>query len=170
MELDDLSGLDAHDSQGQGSGFYSELQFGEQSSPPVRPQPKEGPLERLFSGKRKTLKATVVALLEEIKNREDLRSRQVARIEEEIGSRNCYLDHLKSLNLFYLREVWIEINKVKDRLDEDILELEREKRKEHLESWRDLMFLKKYLLSALREYWDLVKRLEMLEDGNLKGD
>lgn len=40
--------------------------------------------------------------------------------------------------------------------------LEQEKRKEELECWRDLMFLKKYLLSSLKEYWDLVKRGEVL--------
>jgi len=27
------------------------------------------------------------------------------------------------------------------------------------------MFLKKYLMSALREYWDVVKRRELLEEG-----
>ena len=43
-----------------------------------------------------------------------------------------------------------------------ILELEKEKRKEYLECWRDLMFLKKYLLSAFKEYWDLIKKREVL--------
>jgi hypothetical protein len=30
-----------------------------------------------------------------------------------------------------------------------------------------MMFLKKYLMSALKEYWDVVKRRELLEGRNV---
>ena len=51
------------------------------------------------------------------------------------------------------------------QLEENVIELEQEKRKEYLECCRDLMFLKKYLLNAFKEYWDLFKRREILSSG-----
>ena len=54
------------------------------------------------------------------------------------------------------------MSKVKMEFENNILELEKEKRKEYLECWRDLMFLKKYLLAAFKEYWDLIKKREVL--------
>ena len=48
------------------------------------------------------------------------------------------------------------------QLETNVLDLEKEKRKEYLECWRDLSFLKKYLLSALKDYWDLSRRSEAL--------
>jgi len=48
------------------------------------------------------------------------------------------------------------------QLENNVLELEKEKRKEYLECWRDLMFLKKYLLSSLKDYWDLIKKRDVL--------
>ena len=61
--------------------------------------------------------------------------------------------------------------------ENNILELKKEKRKEYLECWRDLMFLKKYLLSAFKEYWDLIKKRdvlfcdinELIQDENITG-
>jgi len=47
-----------------------------------------------------------------------------------------------------------------------VLDLEKEKRKEYVECWRDVMFLKKYLLSTLKDYWDVVKRRDVLSSGN----
>ena len=44
----------------------------------------------------------------------------------------------------------------------DMLELEKEKRKEYLECWRDLMFLKKYLLASLKDYWDMTQKRKLL--------
>ncbi len=48
------------------------------------------------------------------------------------------------------------------KLEDRVLDLEKEKRKEYVECWRDLMFLKKYVLSSLKDYWDLVKRRDLL--------
>jgi hypothetical protein len=48
-----------------------------------------------------------------------------------------------------------ELNSTKMQLQNRVLEQEQEKRKEYLECWRDLMFLKKYLFIALKDYWDL---------------
>ena len=44
-----------------------------------------------------------------------------------------------------------------------VLELEKEKRREYLECWKDLMLLKEHLLSSLKDYWDLIKKRELLQ-------
>ena len=43
-----------------------------------------------------------------------------------------------------------------------LIDLEKEKRQEYLTCWKDLMFLKRYLLSALKDYWNLSNRKSFL--------
>jgi len=121
-------------------------------------------LEILLSDKSKTLKSTIKALLNEIELREDLDMHLLSKISEDLCEQNTNLDHLKNMKVQYSFELWENVNKSRIQIENQLLELEKEKRKEYLECWRDLMFLKKYLLSALREYWDLVKRRDMLEE------
>ncbi len=64
----------------------------------------------------------------------------------------------------YQFDRFMELQKQQQQIEDNVLELEREKRKEYLECWKDLMFLKKYLMMALKQYWDLVKRQEILSD------
>jgi hypothetical protein len=61
------------------------------------------------------------------------------------------------------------LSEAKDKIKSNVLELEREKRKEQLECWRDLMFLKKYLMVSLKDYWELERKRGMLE-GNFRND
>lgn len=124
---------------------------------------EKGILQKLFSDKRKILKATVKALLEEIELRENLDTHLLYRIDYDICRQHTSLMHLNDMRVHYDFDRFVEVNKHKLQLEDNVIELEKEKRKEYLECWRDLMFLKKYLLSALREYWDLVKRREVLE-------
>ena len=71
-------------------------------------------------------------------------------------------------NLIYFRSRFAccgskEISESKAHIESKVLDLEKEKRKEQIECWRDLMFLKKYLMSSLKDYWELVKKREVLE-------
>jgi len=119
-------------------------------------------LERIFSDKTRTLKAGVKALLDEIETREALDKHLIEKIDEEIGQqRQCLLD-INMLEESYHFTTVEEVRKLKVDIEDRLLNLEQEKRKEELECWRDLMFLQKYLMSSLKEYWDLVKRGEVL--------
>ncbi len=129
----------------------------------TEPKEEKGILEKVFSDKSKTLKATVKAFLEEIKLRETLDSHLINKIDDEICRQNTKLMPLKKLKAHYSFDLYKEINNLKMQMGDNVLELEKEKRKEYLECWRDLMFLKKYLLVALKEYWDLIKKREVLE-------
>ena len=128
----------------------------------VQPEKEKGLLEKLFSDKSRTLKATVKALLDEIELRESLDSHLLNKANDEICKLHTNLMQLKNLKTQYSFDLSKEVNKMKMQLENNVLELEKEKRKEYLECWRDLVFLKKYLLSSLKDYWDLIKKRDML--------
>ena len=128
-----------------------------------KPEKEKGLLEKLFSDKTKTLKATVKALLDEIKLRENLNIHLLNKVGEDICSQHTHLMQIENHKVHYSFDMFIEIKKLILQIEDNVLELEKEKRKEYLECWRDLMFLKKYLLSSLKDYWDLTKKKELLE-------
>ena len=72
------------------------------------------------------------------------------------------MSNLENMSMSYSPDLGKERNNMRLKIDSEILELEKEKRKEYLECWRDLMFLKKYLFSALKDYWDLRNRRDVL--------
>jgi len=124
---------------------------------------QKDPLERLVSDKIRTLKAGVTALLDEIELRKNLDTHLVNTINEEICAKHTEIMQLDKVKPQYNFDLFKEMNSDKMQLEEMVLGLEKEKRKEYLECWKDMMFLKRYLLFALKEYWDLVKRREVLE-------
>jgi len=126
------------------------------------PQEKPDIVDRLFSDKSRILNANVKALLKEIQIRETLDSHLIRKIEEEIFRLNTRLINIDESKLHYQFERFIEIRNIKIQIENNILELEKEKRKEYLECWRDLMFLRKYLFSSLKDYWDLAKKRDLL--------
>lgn len=126
------------------------------------PQYEKGGLETVFSDKAKTSKAGVKALLEEIRLRETLDSHLINKIDDQICEQNTALMQLDNLKVDYSPELAKHMDKRRTQLEANVLELEQEKRKEYLECWRDLMFLKRYLLSALKDYWDSAKRRDVL--------
>ena len=119
-----------------------------------QPEKQDGILEKVFSDKGKTLKGTVKALLNEIQLRESLDSHLLNKIDDEICRQHTDLMQLKNLKVHYSFELSRDKNKTKMQLEDNVLELEREKRKEYHECWSDLMFQKKYMLSSLKYYSD----------------
>ncbi len=120
------------------------------------------PIEKMFSDKSKSLKASVNALLEEIRLREEINSSQFKEMNKEICMQHTELMQLDNLVDQYPFDITQGLNEAKDRIKSNVLELEREKRKEQLECWRDLMFLKKYLMVSLKDYWELERKRGIL--------
>jgi hypothetical protein len=144
--------------------YHSDLKENHEGLVLKSPRNKNGGLiDKLFSNKTKTLKSSVKALRDEIKIRQNLNIHLIDKIDEQIFTENQKIKHLDDLNINYLFESFIQLTKIKNKSENNVLDLSKEKRKEQLECWRDLMFLKKYLLISLKEYWDLVKRRELLE-------
>ncbi|HUT62496.1 MAG TPA: hypothetical protein VMZ04_00935, partial [Anaerolineae bacterium] len=123
-----------------------------------KPEKEKSLVEKVFSDKSKTLKSTIKALHDEIKLRETLDSHLLTLINEDICRHHTFLDQLNNLRVHYVWDQYKDINDFKMQFENNVLDLEKEKRKEYLDCWRDLMFLKKYLLSACKEYWDLTKK------------
>lgn len=128
----------------------------------AQPKKNDSALERLLSDKTKTLKATIKALFDEISLREKLDSHILHKIDDDICRQHTDLIQIKNLKPQYSLELAKNVYKQKMQLEDNVLELEKQKRSEYLECWRDLMFLKKYLLSSLKDYWDLIKKKQML--------
>lgn len=128
---------------------------------------KKDAVDKVFSDKGRTLKATIKALFNEILLRERLDSFLLYNMNEDICKQHNYLESIKELHRFsYSTELLNDFHEKKMKLEDNVLGLEKEKRKEYLECWRDLMALKKYLLSALKDYWNLNSRKSFLEIEN----
>lgn len=130
-----------------------------------KPKGEKGIIEKLFSDKTKALKATVKSFLNEIEIREKLNLHILHKIDEDVCKENTRIMQLESLIVHYSLKDLLDVKKIILKIEDSVLELEKEKRKEYLECWRDLMFLKKYLLVSFKDYWNLVKRRELLEGG-----
>ncbi|MFH2059683.1 MAG: hypothetical protein ABIJ59_12370 [Pseudomonadota bacterium] len=123
---------------------------------------KESPLENMFADKAKTLKASVNALLEEITLRDELNAHQFKKIDDEICRQHTQMMQLENLVDHHPFDLTKGIDEARAQIETNVLELEREKRSEGLECWRDLMFLKKYLMVSLKDYWELARKRGVL--------
>ena len=121
-----------------------------------------GSLEGIFADKAKTQKASAKAFLDEIKLRETLNSRMLYNIDNEILKQNNQILGLDNRKEGYFFENFIDLKKLKLKIEDRVLEMEREKRKEYIECWRDLMVMKKYLLSSLKDYWNIARKRDAL--------
>lgn len=128
------------------------------------PSKDEGMLEKIFTDKGKTQKATIKALFKEIELREKLNSHLLNDIDNDICRQHTYLMQFNKGYANYSIDPTKD-SAAKAQLENNVLELEKEKRKEYLECWNDLMVLKRYLFSSLKDYWDLSKRRSALGYG-----
>ena len=119
-------------------------------------------VETIFTDRTRSLKSTVNELLAEIERRENLHADLKSRIGDDICRCGEYLQEVK----FWTDRPYnpdTNFTSRKTNLEKQIFSLEEEKRTEDLTCWRDLMFLKKYLMSALKDYWKLSKCRAVLE-------
>lgn len=119
-------------------------------------------VETIFTDRTRSLKSTVNELLAEIERRENLHLDLKSRIDDDIGKCGEYLQGVR----FWTDRPYnpdTNFTKRKTNLEKQIFSLEEQKRTEDLTCWRDLMFLKKYLMSALKDYWKLSKSVAVLE-------
>jgi len=115
-------------------------------------------IDKIFSDEKKILKATVREILNDINMRQEISKRIFLRTDIDIGNCHIKLDLCK-------RPYLVEKDpKLTAQLESKVLELEQEKRKEQVEFWKDIMFLKKYLMSALQDYWLAFRRTQILQN------
>jgi hypothetical protein len=131
------------------------------------PQIERGVVEKIFSDKGRTLRTTVKALFNEILLRERMNSKLLCGIDSDICKTDFYLEQIKSLTgRQYTPDLSIAFSRRRTQLESQVIDLEKEKRQEYLACWKDLMFLKKYLLSALKDYWNIRSSVQETETYN----
>jgi hypothetical protein len=116
---------------------------------------QEAPGERVFADKGRTLKATIKALFNEILTRERLNHVLLGKIDSDICKAGTYLEDLRRFTARdYSRQFEI-LGRRRTQIEDRVIGLEKEKRQEYLTCWKDLGQLKKYVLSALKDYWNV---------------
>jgi hypothetical protein len=125
-------------------------------------RPKKSLLEQIISDKTKILKSTITELLSEITQRELINTYISDKIDQKIFSQKNNLQILRQKGFGYAFDNLLTRQRLESQIEDSIQDLEQEKRKERVECWCDLMNLKKDLLAAFREYWNLAKRRELL--------
>lgn len=127
------------------------------------PLPERGTIDKIFSDKSRNLKATVKALFNEILLRERLNTYLLGRMDDDLCKTGSYLEEIRMItSRDYLRDLTLGFSRRRTMLESRLIDLEKEKRQEYLTCWKDLMFLKRYLLSALKDYWNLSNRKSFL--------
>ncbi len=119
-------------------------------------------LEKIFTDRAKILKATVRELLKELTLREELYRKIMDEIENDICKTETYLHEIKEKVERSYEADKLQFGRRRTQLEARIIKLEQEKRQEKREFWRDMAWLKKYLLSAFADYWDLVNKRKFL--------
>ena len=120
--------------------------------------------EKIFTDRTKSLKSTVKELLAEIETRENLSTNIKTRIDDDRFRCVEYLREAK----FWTDNPYNPDNtflKRKTNLERQMFSFEEQKRNEDSNCWKDLMFLRKYLMSALQDYWKISKCRKALEYG-----
>lgn len=131
------------------------------------PEKEKGLVDKVFSDKSRTLKTMVKSLFNEILTREKLDSILLGKIDSAICKTDTYLEQIRSLTKRqYLPDLGIALSRRRTTLEGQVRDLEKEKRQEYLTCWKDLMFLKRYLLSALKDYWNIGGRRSFLDVEN----
>jgi len=119
--------------------------------------------ERIFLDKAKILRSTVKELFREIDTRLNLSKNIFQDIDKNIIECHNFLEDIfiRCRNE-YFPDNTLAFMPRRMQLEGLVFDLEKQKRAEALECWRDIMFLKKYLMSAWSEYWTLKHRQELM--------
>jgi hypothetical protein len=132
------------------------------------PEKERSMIDKVFSDKGRTLKATIKALFNEVLTRKSLNSTLLSNIDSDICKTDSYLEQIKSLTRRqYAPDLGIALSRRRTQLESQVLDLEKEKRQEYLTCWKDLAYLTKGLLVVLKDYWNISNRKSFL---NLEND
>lgn len=128
---------------------------------PIMAEP--GSADRVFTDKAKTLKATIKALFNEILTREKLNYVLLKKIDSDMCKAGTYLEGIRVLTRRDYARQFIDLDRRRTQIESRVMDLEKEKRQEYLTCWKDLGQLKKYVLSALKDYWDMHGKNSFME-------
>ncbi len=114
--------------------------------------------DAFFFDKIERIRQVIVETIFEMKNRQRLNESFIQGIDSKIANMLHELKELKHWSLG--NNPSIETRRI--HLEKEVLQLEKEKRINNLNCWRDLLLLKKDLREALSEYKTLMRFKEIL--------
>lgn len=118
-------------------------------------------VDEIFEDKVQGLKATIDSILAQIEERKTLRVKNFRSILR--GECKCDTEFLQLEDrLRFSCAAGPEADKAKATIQKGLFDLERERRFEDVSCWRDLVFLRKELINALREYQTAQRKQSML--------
>ena len=120
------------------------------------PEKEKDLVDKVFSDKGRILKTTVKVFFNEILTRKTIDSELLKKIDSEICHTDSYLAQIRELTKRqYTPDLELAFSRRRTQLETRVLDLEKEKRQETLACFKDLSISSRYLLSALKEYWNL---------------
>lgn len=120
------------------------------------PEQERDLVDKVFADRSRTLKATIKALFNEMLTRERLNSVLLKDINSEICKTGSYLEQIRDVTKRqYSHDLELAFSGRRTQLESRQLELQKQKRDEYVCCWKDLAYLSKGLLVALKDYWDM---------------
>lgn len=126
----------------------------------------DDPIDDIFFDRTKSAKSLITTITKELEEREELRKKNLLRIDYDILKAQNYLLELKTLGGYFNLN---QLSRRRSSLEQQIFNLYREKRDQDSNCFKDRIFLTKDLLTALREYWSTQREDKLLTD-NFKGE
>ncbi|MCX5693886.1 MAG: hypothetical protein NT014_01935 [Candidatus Omnitrophica bacterium] len=131
------------------------------------PQKERGLIDKIFSDRSRTLKATIKALFNEVLTREHLNSVLLRDIDSELCKTGSYLEQIHdATKRQYTHDLELAFSGRRTQLESRLLDLTKQKRDEYLPCWKDLAYLSKGLLVALKDYWDMSHKAGFMYEEN----
>ena len=126
-------------------------------------------VQKMVSGRVKAEKAIVKQILEEIVVRENISKDIHSKIDLDMLQCENFLHEINSITKrqYLIDKDSLRFSARKTEFDMKLLSLEAEKRAEQLSIWNDISTLRRYLLFAFKDYWNAVRREEII---NLKDE
>lgn len=113
-----------------------------------------GMTDKVFTDKGKTLKATIKALFHQILTREKLNYVLLKQIDSDMCRAGTYLEDMRRFTARDYSRQFVDLARRRTQIEERVIGLEKEKRQEYRDCWKDLAYLTKGVLSALKDYWN----------------
>jgi len=106
------------------------------------------------------MRATLENILSQIEERKRIKERNLSAISKDMCKCQSYLMEIEALTKLLYRHD-ISMGRRRTNLDGQMFSLKKDLRSEELSYWRDLVFLKKEFMEALKEYQTAKKRKEL---------
>lgn len=121
-------------------------------------------VQKIISGRATAEKTVVKQILDEIITRDSISKDIQARIDLDIIQCANFLHEIHSITerQYLIDNDGLRFSGRRTTIDMKMLELEGEKRAEEVNAWKDMSALRRYLLFALKDYWNAVRRAELI--------